>query len=155
MGGPWPIEWKGKTYQMGRPNPAAIEAIENEIARDAWDEANTLESFAPGALADVRDKLLTRQHRAGGPLFNATFRTSQGGLLQLWSLVRLHHPEFTRAEAAAMNQDIPDQVELALIMANPGFFEQVGVRSKMPHARQETKAAELRERAGKLVEQRN
>lgn len=134
VGSTWAVAWAGKTYTLGRPTPAVLADIETEIGRDVWEEAKALRDVAPELVAEAKDALLARHHRVGGPLWDATFKTAAAQFLQLWALVKAHHPEFTRADAVAMFRDVPDDCEVALVAIAPDFFAEVAERAKTPHA---------------------
>lgn len=139
----------GKVYTVGRPTPAALAAVEEEIAKAAWAEAQAMAAVAPGLADDVRGRLLARQHRVGGPLWDKVFQTVAANVLQLWALLAPHHPEVTPADAEALFLAEPDQCELALLLTAPDFSAAVARRGKAApqrvaaaRAAAETKVAE-------------
>lgn len=119
----------GKTYTLGRPTPEVLAAIEQAIARDTWETAQELREVSPGIADDARQRLLTRQYAAGGPLWDQTLRSRHGVQLQLWALIRANHPEFTREMAADLFAAVPDQCELAVILVAPDFYEAAALRA--------------------------
>lgn len=119
----------GKTWTLGRATPNVLAMVEQAVARDTWETAQALRDVSPGIAEDARQRLLTRQYAAGGPLWEKTLASRHGTLLQLWALVRANHPEFTREMAADLFAACPDQCELAVILVAPDFYEAAAQRS--------------------------
>lgn len=152
IGTPAAVEHAGKTYTLGRPTPEVLAAIEQAIARDTWEAAQELREVAPGIVEDARQRLLTRQYAAGGPLWDQTLRSRHGTLLQLWALVRANHPEFTRQAAADLFAACPDRCELAVMLVAPDFYEAAALRAGDGAERAAAKRAAVGELKAKAVE---
>lgn len=148
------VTWNGKAYTLSRPTPKVLAAIEVAIASDVLAEAREMESIDSGSVPEARKNLASRWHRVGGPYWDAAFKTSQSQFLQLWAMVQANHPEFTREQAAEMYRDSTDEVELALILSAPDFFEQVAARLNMGRQRADERLKVQRENQERALKER-
>lgn len=130
--GPCPVvKWNGREFKVGWPTPRTLARVELQIARTAQDELKELETVLEPAdfaaqKAAVIQALAVRHHRAGGPLWNATFSTGAGLHLMLWGCVAEHHPDFTPSDASRMVADVRTECEFALLLVAPEFFRIAG-----------------------------
>lgn len=126
------VRWKDADYTLSAPSPAVFAKLEQWVAASVFAGAKESEAFDPGAVAEVRKNLAARWHRVGGPYWDAVMGTPDGSALQLWGMIAVNRDGFTLDDARQMSLDVPDQVDLALLLAAPDFFTAAAGRANVP-----------------------
>lgn len=129
------VPWNGREWKLSPPTPEVFARLERWVAADVLEGARENAEFDPGALAEARKNTAARWHRVGGPYWDAVFNTARGGVLQLWGMVSVNHPEFTFDDARKMSWEAGPAVELALLLAAPDFFTAAAERADTPPER--------------------
>lgn len=126
------IDWNGTTYKLSPPTPQVFARLEQRVAADVFAGAKESAAFDPGAIAEARKNIAVRWHRVGGPYWDAAFGTATGGVLQLWGMVAVNHPDFGFEDAKKMSREASEQVDLALLLAAPDFFTAAATHADKP-----------------------
>jgi len=132
------IENNGKKWTIGKPTRTAKEEFETFITQQAWNEIAALREIVPEAFSEAKSEFVrlagSKEYRAGGKAWMAAFHGPDGDALFLLSLLKEHHPDATLNDARGLMFDKPEDVEAALAVMVPGFFEFVAGLPDTPPA---------------------
>lgn len=126
-GGVPTITWKGKTYHVCHATPAAVQRVEAEVARAAFERVAGLKKVLPAdqfaeAKADTLAAVQANRHAFGQALYIASLDGPDGVLLSLFGCMGERHPDVTMADVRGMFRDSRDEALFALAQVGAGFF---------------------------------
>lgn len=122
-----PGETKPKTWHVCHATPAAVQRVEAEVARAAFERVSRLKTVLPAdQYAAAFDKTLaavqSNQHAFGQSLYVTALDSSDGVLLSLFGCLGERHPDVTMADVRGMFRDRRDEALFALGQVGAGFF---------------------------------
>lgn len=126
--GPCPtVVHQGKTWTVGHPTQKAKAWLEKLVAASALETVNELKDVLPSdewaaEKAKVDKQIFAKQHRTWGPLWTTVTSGEDGDAIFLLSLLKLHHPEATMADARELHLNANQDVGLAFAEVLPSFF---------------------------------
>jgi hypothetical protein len=129
------VRWRGQPYKVGWPTPAAVGRLELLVAAAAVAEAKDLAASGvdPGAPDALRDRLLAREHRVGGKVWEAVMGDPvTRAVLVLLALLREHHPGLAEADVWGMAAECQVEVQAAVALVAPDFLAAVEAARGLP-----------------------
>ncbi len=126
--GPCPvIVHKGKSWTVGHPTQKAKSWLEKLVAACALETLAELKDVLPpdeylARRASLDQNIYQKQHRTWGPLWTTVTSGEDGDAVFLLSLLKLHHPEATMADARELHLNANREVGLAFAEVLPAFF---------------------------------
>lgn len=129
------VRWRDKVWRVGWPTPSAVGRLELLVAAAAVAEARDLAGSGvdPGAPDVLRDRLLAREHRVGGQVWEAVMGNPvTRAVLVLLALLREHHPELVEADVWGMAAECQVEVQAAVALVAPDFLSAVEAARGLP-----------------------
>jgi len=142
------VEWGGRKWKVAHPVQKAKALLELYLAAEAVAEVEALEGVLPpdrykraydSTLAAVRGK----HFRTWGPGWQAAVEGADGNYLFLLSLLKVHQPDATVADARALLVNRPLATLAALETVCADFFSALAADLLEPPAGQAARAAEM------------
>jgi hypothetical protein len=121
------IAWNGKSYPVEFPDVYAIQRVEKEVARLAWENVGNLKAaMPPAAWAELKAETVaaiqSRQWAFGFGLFASALAGPDGDSLILWGCMAGKSPGLTLGDVSRMQSESAADCEFALLMVQAPFF---------------------------------
>lgn len=122
-----PGETKPKTWHVCHATPAAVQRVEAEVARAAFERVSKLKGVLPAAdyaeaFKETLASVQANQHAFGQSMYVKALDGSDGVLLSLFGCIGERHPDVTMADVRGMFRDRRDEALFALGQVGAGFF---------------------------------
>jgi hypothetical protein len=121
------VRWQGRAYPVATPTPLVLKAVEQMVARLAWDNTQAMKAvLGPQEWAELKAETVTalqaRKWAFAQPLFNEVLSGPDGNALILWGCLSAMTPAVTLGDVKRMQQEAADDCEFALSVVKLGFF---------------------------------
>lgn len=145
------VEWAGRKWKIGHPVQKAKALLEIHLAAEAVAEVEALEDAIPPqtykkAFDNTLNAVRGKQYRTWGPGWTAAMEGADGNYLFLLSLLKVHQPDATVADARALLVNKPLATLAALELVAGDFFSELTADLPEPPAEQTARAAEMTDR---------
>jgi hypothetical protein len=133
------IEWNGRTWKVGHPTQRAKVILEEMVTAAALDQVERLAAFLPPAKYAAKEKAFLDQLAAGnwttwGEGWATAINGPKGRHLFALSLLRVHQPDATEADAFGLMTERATAFKAAMVRVVPDFFADLAATFPGPPA---------------------